>query len=242
MRSKFQSIAGLIGAAFLVMGGMSVAHAQQNGAASTQQRSSANTQQNSTSKAQQNSTSKAQPNSTAKTEQNSAVNTQQKTVSNIDKGFADSALQDGMLQIALAKEAVAKTSNPKVKAFADRIIQDHTKANQQLKEIAQKAGLQLPDAMSSKEQKKLQRLSKLSGSKFDGAYIRFAVNSHKKAIKAFENEAKEGTDPGLKTFASQTTPTLQEHLSMAQSVHHELEASRSSGHSWWEFWKSGKNG
>ena len=144
-----------------------------------------------------------------------------------------------MLEITLAKQAEAKTSSPDVKSFAHKIIEDRTKSNQQLKQIAQKEGFQLPDTLSISGQRELKRLSKLSGSQFDKAYLRFAIEDHQNAITTFESEAKQGTGPSLKTFATNTAPTLKEHLSMAQSVNRKFASESSTKRPWWEFWKKG---
>jgi putative membrane protein len=210
MRSKLQPIAVTMAAIFLMIGGIPIAYGQQSGAANMQENSPANAKEN------------------------NATMTQQESISNTDKQCVNSALQDGMLEVAVSKEAAERSTNKDVQSFAKQMIQAHSKANDQLRQIAQKGGLQTPVTMGTKNDSEMQKLSKFNGSKFDDAYMRFAIKTHEKAINMFTKEAKEGTDQDLKTFASQTLPTLQHHLSMAESLHQKM-ASRKSP--WWEFWK-----
>ncbi len=171
--------------------------------------------------------------------QNGTISTQQSNVSNTDKNFVENTLKGGMLEIALAQEAVKKSTNQDVQNLANHIIQDHTKGNQQLKEIAQKEGLQIPDKMGSDKEQKLEKFSKMDAQDFDREYASFEVKDHKDDIKDAENEAKDGTNPSIKNFASQLVPQLQQHLSMAQSVDQKFGANETTKAAWWEFWKKG---
>ncbi len=183
------------------------------------------------------SVSYGQQSGTAGSQQNATP--QQSNVSNTDKSFVDNALKGGMQEIALGKQAASKSTNPDVQNFANHLIQDHTKANEQLMQIAQKAGLQVPNEMGSQKEEKLNSFSKLNGTDFDRAFISYEVQDHKQDIKDFQNEAKEGSNPGIKDFASQTTQKLQHHLSMAESLNQKFGAAQSTQHPWWEFWKKG---
>ncbi len=218
MDLKLQSFVWLIAAAFLVA---PVAHAQQSGTPAAQ-----------TPAAQQNP-----PAAPAANQPNGAAKTPPKPLSPNDQAFVEAAAQDGMLEIALAKQAQAKSASPDIKDLAAKIIADHTKADQQLQQIAQTEGAKLPDALNSAGQSELQKFSTLTGSEFDKAYLHFAVNDHRKALTKFENEAKQGTNPSLKTFASDTVPTLKEHLSMAESANSKFMKSQAAKPPWWEFWK-----
>lgn len=218
MRSKLQLIATMVTAIFLIMGGIPIAYGQQSSIGTSQQSGGGNIQQN--------SPANAQP--------NGAETTQQKSVRSFDKQFVASAMQDGMLEVAVSKEAAAKSASKDVQSFANQMIQGYSKSNDQLRQIAEKEGLPVPTTMDAEHQSKLQKFSKLNGSKLDDAYMKFAIGSHQKAINLFTNETKEGNDQDLKTFASQTLPTLQHHLSMAESVNKKIASHKSP---WWEFWK-----
>jgi putative membrane protein len=161
---------------------------------------------------------------------------QQNAPASADQKFVESAAKGGMLEVALANQAASKSNNADVKNFANHLIQDHSKGNQELAQLAQKDGLPMPSAMGSDEEKKLQKFSSLNGQDFDRAFIRHEIKDHKQDIKEFSKEAKNGTNPDLKDYASKTVPQLQQHLSMAESVGKKIGASRSAK-SWWEFWK-----
>jgi putative membrane protein len=105
-----------------------------------------------------------------------------------------------------------------VKSFADRMVADHTKANQQLASIATAEGVALPTKLSGKDQRELTRLGKLDGAAFDKEYVKSQVDAHKDAVKLFTRESKSGKDGDLKNFAGTTLPTLEDHLSMVTTL------------------------
>lgn len=108
--------------------------------------------------------------------------------------------------------------NQAVKDFGQRMVDDHTKAGDELKGIAQQKGMTLPTSLDAKDQATFDRLSQLNGAEFDRAYMADMVRDHKTDIADFKREADRGTDADLKAFASKTLPTLQEHLSMAEKA------------------------
>jgi putative membrane protein len=143
-----------------------------------------------------------------------------------DSGFIKEAAQGGMMEVELGKAAQEKASNEKVKDFGKRMEQDHSKANDELKKIASDKGVQLSSDLDKKHKSKMDKLTKLSGAEFDRQYMRDMVSDHKDDIKKFQNEANKGKDADLKKFASQTLPTLKEHLQLAEST---ADAVKSSG-------------
>jgi len=98
------------------------------------------------------------------------------------------------------------------------MVDDHGKANEQLKQVASTEGFTLPSSPSSKDKAEKERLEKLSGEEFDAAYMKLMLKDHKKDVAEFQHEAKSGNDPNVKDFASKTLPTLQEHLNLAQQI------------------------
>ena len=159
-------------------------------------------------------------NSTATTSSSSAkTSTQSSTAPNvIDQKFVKSAASGNMAEIDLAKMADQKATSPEVKKFAERMEKDHTKANEQLQQIAAKAGMTLPEKAGVMDRKTETRLSKLSGDKFDQEYMSTMVKDHKKDVSAFQREARIGQNPQIKNFATKTLPTLQEHLKQAENI------------------------
>jgi len=108
-------------------------------------------------------------------------------------------------------------------------VQDHTRANEELKQLASTKGLQLPTSLDSKHQKDMDRLQKMSGAQFDKAYMSHMVDDHKKDVSDFQKEANSGRDNDLKAFAAKTLPVLQEHLQLAQSTNDAVKKEKSSG-------------
>jgi putative membrane protein len=135
-----------------------------------------------------------------------------------DTYFAIVAAQGGLAEVKLGQLAAEKASNPDVKAFGQKMVDDHTKANDQLKSIAQDEGLTLPGDVNQKQQATYDRLSKLSGAEFDKQYVKNMVEDHQEDVKEFRKEANSGKDEKIKSFASQTLPTLQQHLDMIKSI------------------------
>jgi putative membrane protein len=135
-----------------------------------------------------------------------------------DKKFVLDAAKGGMAEVELGKLATEKAASDDVKKFGQRMVDDHTKANDQLKQVAQQEGIQLPTGLSSKDEMTKERLSKLSGAAFDKAYMNDMVNDHVKDVADFQKESTSGKDPAVKSFASQTLPTLQSHLQEAKRI------------------------
>jgi len=123
-----------------------------------------------------------------------------------------------MTEIELGKLATQKASSDAVKQFGQKLIDDHTKANDQLKEIAGKANITIPDSLDSKHQSRIDKLAKLSGPEFDKAFVKDAIKDHEHDISEFKSEAQNGSDPNIKQFASSTLPALEEHLTMARDL------------------------
>jgi len=133
-----------------------------------------------------------------------------------DRKFAHEACIGGMEEVQLGQIAVKNAKNDKVKEFGRRMIDDHTKAGDKLKEIASKNNIDLPTEVDAKGKALIDRMSRMSGAAFDKAYMRDMVKDHESDVAAFQKEADSGMNPDLKSFAGQTLPTLQDHLRMAK--------------------------
>jgi putative membrane protein len=145
-----------------------------------------------------------------------------------DHSFMEKAAEGGMAEVQLGQLAQQNGQSQEVKDFGQRMVTDHTKANDQLRQVAQQENVTLPTSPSSHDQAEYNKMSKLHGEAFDKAYAKMMVNDHKKDITEFKREASMGSDPEVKNFASQTLPTLQEHLQMAEKMN---SAEKSGGHS-----------
>jgi putative membrane protein len=106
------------------------------------------------------------------------------------------------------------------------MVDDHGKANQQLSTIAQQKNVQVPTELTGKAKADHDRLSKLSGEQFDRAYMQMMVRDHRKDVGEFRKQSTSAKDPDVKSFASQTLPTLEEHLKMAEQTQSSLNAAR----------------
>ncbi len=135
-----------------------------------------------------------------------------------DKKFVRDAAQGGMAEVELGKLATEKASSDDVKKFGQRMVDDHTKAGDQLKQVASSEGVQLPQGLSAKDKLTKERLSKLSGEQFDKAYMADMVKDHTQDVAEFQRESQSGKDPAVKDFASQTLPTLEDHLKQAKEI------------------------
>jgi putative membrane protein len=135
-----------------------------------------------------------------------------------DKRFVRKAAEGGMAEVELGQMAAEKASNPEVKKFGQRMVDDHTKANDQLKEVASSKGIQLPTKLSPKDEMTKQRLSSLKGDDFDKAYMSDMVKDHAQDVADFQRESTSGMDPDVKNFASKTLPTLEDHLKQARQI------------------------
>src|SRR6266850_1382358 len=138
--------------------------------------------------------------------------------------FVKDAAQGGLMEVQLGKLAQEKAGDEKVKQFGKRMEQDHSKANDELKKIASDKGVQLSTDLDKKHKTKIDKLTKLSGTDFDKQYMNDMVSDHKEDIKKFQRVADKGKDADLKQFASQTLPTLKEHLQLAESTAQQVKS------------------
>lgn len=140
-----------------------------------------------------------------------------------DSKFATDAANGGLAEVALGKLAQTKATNPQVKSFADMMVKDHSKANDELMAIAKAKNITLPAAPDADHQKKLDDLSKLSGKDFDKAYVDAMVDGHKKTLDLMNMGAKDCKDSELKAFAAKTAPVVQMHLDAINKIHDSMK-------------------
>jgi len=135
-----------------------------------------------------------------------------------DKAFVTKAAQGGIAEVQMAQLAQQKASSDDVKKFAQSMIDDHTPNNEQLVKLATAKGLTPPTDPNAMQQKLLTHLQGLDGAKFDKAYVKIQVRAHTMMLKEMRMEAQHGKDSDLKSFAGETAPTVEHHLSMAQGL------------------------
>ena len=150
------------------------------------------------------------------------------TLSEQDRSFVQAAAAAGMEEVAAGKLAEHKAENADVQRFAKRMVDDHTRANDELARIAHAGDIALPKRMDPKARHEVDTLRK-SGSHdarfgFDARYMQEQASDHQAVIDAFRKEADHGRNPDLRRFASDTLPTLREHLQLAQQTQQGLSA------------------
>ncbi len=133
-------------------------------------------------------------------------------------GFMTEAAKGGMAEVELSRVATTKGKNAEVKKFAQKMIEDHTNANAELKQLAGKKNVTLPTELDAEHKTIKDKLSGLSGAEFDKAYVNAMVSDHEKTVNLFKTQADGGTDADAKAFATKTLPKLQGHLDMVKGI------------------------
>ena len=133
-----------------------------------------------------------------------------------DEDFAKKAAEGGMAEVEMGRIAASKATDQNVKMFGQKMVNDHSSANEELKAAAQKDGVTLPQDASPKQKQMADKLNKLQGDEFDKEYAQMMVKDHEEDVALFKKEASSGKDPAMKAFAQKALPTLEEHLKMAQ--------------------------
>ena len=139
-------------------------------------------------------------------------------LSNDDQEFVTKAAEAGIAEVNLGNLASSKATNADVKKFAGTMVTDHGKANDDLKSLASSKGITLPTGPGKEGEDAMGKLSAKSGADFDKDYMKEMVGAHEKAVKLFEKESKDAKDADLKTWATNTLPTLKKHLEMAKDT------------------------
>ncbi len=141
-----------------------------------------------------------------------------------DLSFMSEAAAGNMAEVELGKLAGGHGMSKEVKEFGARMVADHSKAGEELKQLAAQKKVTAPPEMTPKQKETMTKLSKLSGADFDRAYVMDMVEDHEKDVTAFEAMAKEATDQDVKAFAAKTLPTLKEHLQMIREINGKMSA------------------
>jgi putative membrane protein len=140
------------------------------------------------------------------------------TLSTSDSNFMLEAARGGAAEVQMGQLAERNGGSGPVRSFGQRMVTDHTKANQELAALAQRKQLTLPSGIGLENQQIYDVLAKLRGRAFDRAYAQDMVKDHQADVSAFLAEAQGGTDPDVKARAMQTLPVLEQHLRMAQAL------------------------
>lgn len=144
-------------------------------------------------------------------------------ISGDDAKFAVTAANGGMAEVALGKLAEQKGHSAQVRNFGTMMVQDHSKANAELMELAKSKNITLPDSLNTEEQKLKDNLSAKSGADFDKAYVQAMLDDHQKDIKEFEQARKIVKYPEMSAFIDKTLPVLKMHLASVQQIHDQMK-------------------
>src|SRR5688572_22389814 len=134
-----------------------------------------------------------------------------------DQTFIKETAQGGMMEVKMGRLGAQKGHSEAVRQLGQKLVQDHSKANQELKLLASQKNITLPTETPSEHQAMLSHLQSLEGAEFDKAFKKHAVEDHQKDIQKFQT-ALQSPDADLKAFAQKTLPVLQQHLEMAQKI------------------------
>jgi putative membrane protein len=149
----------------------------------------------------------------------SAAGAAAQPLSTNDQAFVADAAGSGMAEIEAGRLVAGKTRDTQVKAFAERLHEDHTAANIKLSRLATAKGLDVSDEVPAAQRKHLNELQKLDGVELDHAFLtHFGAAAHERTIALFERQLSEGKDQDLRAFAEETLSVLRSHLQTAQSL------------------------
>lgn len=147
-------------------------------------------------------------------------------LSRADKKAIEDIAMANMAEVEAGKLALSKSQNAEVKAFAQKMVDDHSKALSEVQALAQTKGVTLPTELSAKHKAKAAMLEKLSGDSFDRSYIKHAgMADHKNTHKKLKKSMGDVKDPDVKALVAKLTPTVEQHLDAAEK----LSASKSRG-------------
>jgi putative membrane protein len=149
-----------------------------------------------------------------------------------DRGYLTDLAQDNMAEIQTGQMALQKSQNQEVRTFAQRMIDDHTNAQQQVQQLAQAKGVSLPTETDSKHKRDAKKLSALNGSEFDQAYLAQAgLKDHQANHELLQKMQSRAKDPDLKALAGKILPVVDQHLASVQQMHAAGHGATSSGSS-----------
>jgi len=123
-----------------------------------------------------------------------------------------------MLEIQAGQLAQQQAQDPEARAYAQRMVQEHTRNSQKLMSLAQSKGIAPPRELTSKHQAMLDKLQRAQGAQFDEAYGKLMAASHKDTLQTFERAQKKVQDPQLSAYIRETLPTLQDHHAEAKTL------------------------
>jgi putative membrane protein len=146
----------------------------------------------------------------------------QTTLTQGDVAFLHEAARGGRMEVELGRMAVERAGSEDVRRFGERMVRDHSRANDRLMDLAEQKALAVPRELAAEQQDMIRHLTEARGADFDRAYMRHMVEDHETDVALFRRMAGDAADPDVRAFAAQTLPVLEEHLRMAREIHNRL--------------------
>jgi putative membrane protein len=141
-----------------------------------------------------------------------------KPVSSTDETFMLNTAKAGMAEVELGKLAAQNASSDSVKKFGQRMVDDHSKGNDELKTLAASKNVVLPSEVDAQDKAMKDKMAAMKGEAFDREYMAMMVGGHTKVVESFRTEAKSGQDADLKAWVTKTLPAIEAHLKLAQDT------------------------
>jgi putative membrane protein len=140
-------------------------------------------------------------------------------ISKADEKLMKELAATNMAEMKAAQVALDKSKDDQVQKFAQKMLDDHTKAHEKVRDLAQIKNVDLPNDLDGKHQAEMKKLNNLSGDKFDKTYLeRGGVADHRKALQLVERIEKNAKDPQLKALATDMKPTIRDHHELATNL------------------------
>ena len=141
-----------------------------------------------------------------------------KPVSSADETFMINTAKAGMAEVELGKLAVQNAASDQVKTFGQKMVDDHSKKNDELKALAASKNVVLPSEVDAQDKTMRDTMAAMKGEAFDREYMTMMVAGHRKVVESFRAEAASGQDADLKAWVAKTLPGVEEHLKLAQDT------------------------
>lgn len=135
-----------------------------------------------------------------------------------DQLFATAAAAAGVAEMNLSQLGLKQATDPELKTFSQRMVDEHAKVNQELKTLTSQKGITMPTALDARSAFCSQSLAGLTGEEFDRCYAKAQLVAHMEAVAMYQSEAERGMDNEIKAFAARTLPHLKDHLKAIKPI------------------------
>jgi putative membrane protein len=145
-----------------------------------------------------------------------------------EQAFMTEAAMGNLTETQLGQLALDRSENDKVKELGQALLDDHSKAEETVKQYLESAQIREPNRVSEKDTKVFTKLTQTSRDKFDMEFVNAVIKNHEKDVKTYEKWQSKAQDPAVKSYIDETLPVLQKHLKMAQDIKPTLQSGKTS--------------